>query len=165
MLDDYKMVRFLFLMCSIFTFGSCQEITLKKLELTKLKAERLSEIKWGIIDVLPAPPGCENSENSKTTSPCLLSFIERSVAEDHELVRALQLQFGDTIDLNLIIDLEGYVGVAPENQDLELETAQTELLSRISELLSNRPWSPGIKRGIPVQVNLPYTLIFKTTQE
>jgi len=55
--------------------------------------------------------------------------------------------------------------VASQNQNLELETAQTELLSRISVLLSSRPWSPGIKRGIPVQVNLPYTLVLKTTQE
>ena len=165
MLDDYKMARFLFLMCSIFALGSCQDITLKKLELTKLQAERLSEIQWDVIDVLPAPPGCENTENSKTTSPCFLSFIERSIAEDHELVRALQLQFGNTIDLNLVIDSEGYVGVASQNQNLELETAQTELLSRISVLLSSRPWSPGIKRGIPVQVNLPYTLALKTRQE
>ena len=165
MLDDYKMARFLFLMCSIFALGSCQDITLKKLELTKLQAERLSEIQWDVIDVLPAPPGCENTENSKTTSPCFLSFIERSIAEDHELVRALQLQFGNTIDLNLVIDSVGYVGVTPQNKDLKLETPQKELLSNISTLLSIRPWSPGIKRGIPVQVNLPYTLVLKTTQE
>ena len=94
-----------------------------------------------------------------------MSFIERSIAEDHELVRALQLQFGNTIDLNLVIDSVGYVGVAPQNKDLELETPQKELLSNISTLLSSRPWSPGIKRGIPVQVNLPYTLVLKTTQE
>ena len=41
MLDDYKMVRFLFLMCSIFLVGACQEVTIKKLELTELQAERL----------------------------------------------------------------------------------------------------------------------------
>jgi len=163
MLDDHKMVRLLFLMCSIFLVGACQEVTIKKLELTELQAERLSKIQWDVLDALPAPPGCEHSEDSRTSSPCFLRFIERSIAEDHELVRALQRQFGDTLDLNLVIDPEGQVSVDRHNKDLELEVSQADLLSRISAHLSNRPWSPGIKRGIPVQVHLSYTLVLKSS--
>lgn len=147
---------------------SCQDIVIEKLDLKQLQSERLSEIDWGSLDVLPTPPGCNEVEDSKVLSPCFLDFMRRSLAEDQQLIGKIRDKYGDTLQLNLVVDVDGVVqvGYALNQHKTNLRTSEKDslhdkILSDLEDLIAKEPWTPGVKRGVPVRVAFDYDLVLR----
>ena len=155
------MHRFYGLMALLLSVYSCKDLVVEKLELDQLQSERLSEVEWDAVDSLPNPPGCDESENSENFSPCLVSFMGRSLIRDQQLLGALRAAFGDTLLLNLVVDPNGVVRVRLNSKRNEIDTLGLDLLTQLESLISSEPWTPGVKRGIPVQVSFNYDLVLQ----
>ena len=155
------MHRFYGLMALLLSVYSCKDLVVEKLELDQLQSERLSEVEWDAVDSLPNPPGCNESENSENFSPCLVNFMGRSLIRDQQLLGALRAAFGDTLLLNLVVDPNGVVRVRLNSKRNEIDTLGLDLLTQLESLISSEPWTPGVKRGIPVQVSFNYDLVLQ----
>lgn len=155
------MHRFYGLMALLLSVYSCKDLVVEKLELDQLQSERLSEVEWDAVDSLPNPPGCDESENSENFSPCLVNFMGRSLIRDQQLLGALRAAFGDTLLLNLVVDPNGVVRVRLNSKRNEIDTLGLDLLTQLESLISSEPWTPGVKRGIPVQVSFNYDLVLQ----
>lgn len=155
------MHRFYGLMALLLSVYSCKDLVVEKLELDQLQSERLSEVEWDAVDSLPNPPGCDESENSENFSPCLVNFMGRSLIRDQQLLGALRAAFGDTLLLNLVVDPNGVVRVRLNSKRNEIDALGLDLLTQLESLISSEPWTPGVKRGIPVQVSFNYDLVLQ----
>lgn len=155
------MLRFFCLIGLLFSFSSCKDFVVEKLELSQLQFERLSEIDWDVVDGLPSPRGCDGLENSQAFSQCVMNFIRRCLGADKELLRALRTAFGDTLHLQLVVDAQGVAGVGYHSKQRALNHTEAGHLSALDSLISSEPWTPGIKRGVPVQVIFDYDLVLK----
>jgi len=155
------MLRFFCLIGLLFSFSSCKDFVVEKLELSQLQSERLSEIDWAVVDGLPSPPGCDGLENSQAFSPCVMNFLSHALSADQQLLRALRTAFGDTLHLQLVVDAQGVVRVGYRSNQNELNAAEADYLRALDSLISSEPWTPGIKRGVPVQVIFDYALVLK----
>lgn len=155
------MHRFYGLMALLLSVYSCKDLVVEKLELDQLQSERLSEVEWDAVDSLPNPPGCNESENSENFSPCLVNFMGRSLIRDQQLLGALRAAFGDTLLLNLVVDPNGVVRVRLNSKRNEIDALGLDLLTQLESLISSEPWTPGVKRGIPVQVSFNYDLVLQ----
>lgn len=152
----------------LLVMASCQDFVIEKLDLNQLQSERLSEIDWDSLDVLPTPPGCNEVEDSKVLSPCFLDFMRRSLAEDQQLLGKIRATIGDTLHLNLDIDSQGLVRVQFQSHHYKTDIADsvknsigTQFLSELEVLISDQPWTPGVKRGVPVRVAFDYDLVLR----
>lgn len=152
----------------LLVMASCQDFVIEKLDLNQLQSERLSEIDWDSLDVLPTPPGCNEVEDSKVLSPCFLDFMRRSLAEDQQLLGKIRATIGDTLHLNLDIDSQGLVRVQFQSHHYKTDIADsvknsigTQFLSDLEDLIAKEPWTPGVKRGVPVRVAFDYDLVLR----
>jgi len=155
------MHRFYGLMALLLSVYSCKDLVVEKLELDQLQSERLSEVEWDAVDSLPNPPGCDESENSENFSPCLVNFMGRSLIRDQQLLGALRAAFGDTLLLNLVVDPNGVVRVRLNSKRNEIDALGLDLITQLESLISSEPWTPGVKRGITVQVSFNYDLVLQ----
>jgi hypothetical protein len=155
------MHRFYGLMALLLSVYSCKDLVVEKLELDQLQSERLSEVEWDAVDSLPNPPGCDESENSENFSPCLVNFMGRSLIRDQQLLGALRAAFGDTLLLNLVVDPNGVVRVRLNSKRNEIDALGLDLINQLESLISSEPWTPGVKRGITVQVSFNYDLVLQ----
>ncbi len=156
----YRIFCLIFLLLSSI---SCRDFVVEKLELSQLQSERLSEIDWDVVDGLPSPPGCDGLENSKSFSPCFMSFLRRTIGADQQLLRDLRMEFGDTLHLQLDVDAQGDVRVGYRSNHNELNPAGIGYLKALDSIISAGTWSPGIKRGVPIQVIFDYDLVLQET--
>lgn len=143
---------------------ACSDFLVQKLDLDQLQSERLSEVQWDAIDQWPNPPGCDEGDNNQSFSPCFLNFMGRSIEADQQLLGELRTAFGDTVHLNLVVDPSGFVHVGLPSSQNKMDSLNQGLLRALESLISAEAWTPGLKRGLPVQVAFDYDLILQNAE-
>jgi hypothetical protein len=151
--------RMAFLFCVVTTLSSCDQFVREKLNFEDLKAERMQEITWDVIDRFPSPPQCDMNLDDGQFSSCLQDFIHTVLSEDQKLLRDLKGHFGDHIQLFLSVDESGIASLRFKSDDLEQSESEFVLIERLNQKIGKDPWNPALKRGVPVKTSFPYDLV------
>lgn len=156
--NSKQIIRFVISFCLLVSLTSCDQFVREKLIFEDLKTERMQEITWDVIDLLPTPPGCNFNTDWVQFSSCVENFMRTLLLEDQKLLRDLKAHFGDRLNLLLSVDEFGFTSFTSKSHDLRGDQIGSNLFQRLNQRISKVKWNPGFKRGIPVKSSFPYDL-------
>ena len=157
--NSRQIIRFVVSFYLLVSLTSCDQFVREKLNFEDLKAERMQEITWDVIDRFPSPPQCDMNLDDGQFSSCLQDFIHTVLSEDQKLLRDLKGHFGDHIQLFLSVDESGIASLRFKSDDLEQSESEFVLIERLNQKIGKDPWNPALKRGVPVKTSFPYDLV------